>query len=191
MKIAGPKGFHSKLPLGACTHPFPSWMCSSTALSTCLFIYMVAQFFSDLLSYRAIPIKITPELSINTLAQNFQAVNKPVKLVTCWCPAPLLLKYRDLRALSLLRGPIPAMPFLPASVPTVGPPASSVGWPPGVHIAIEMQGRLFEPAIAPPTQKNREIISGLKPHSSSFITGAPELDLVLCAGDTGGAAVPW
>lgn len=82
-KITGPRDFHSKRLLGAYTHPVPTWTRSSEALSTCLFIYVVAWFFSEVLSYRAIPIKITPELSINTLAQKFQAANKSVKLVTC------------------------------------------------------------------------------------------------------------
>lgn len=90
VKITSPRGFHSKCLLGTYTHPFPGWIYSSEAPSTCLFIYMVAWFFSEVLSYRAIPVKITPELSINTLTQKFQAVNKSVKLVTCWCPAPLL-----------------------------------------------------------------------------------------------------
>lgn len=61
-------------------------------------------FFSEVLSYRALPVKISPELSINTLAWKLQAMSKPVKSVTCWCPAPLLCKHGDHRALGLLWG---------------------------------------------------------------------------------------
>lgn len=120
VKISGPGGFRNKHLPGAYTHPFQSWICSSEALSTCLFIYMVAWFFPEVLSYRAIPVKITPELSINTLAQKFQAVNKSVKFVTCWSPIPLLLKYRGLQRPDLLWGRATLQQLLPCCLPQEG-----------------------------------------------------------------------
>lgn len=84
-----------------------------------------------------------------------------------------------------------ALPPLLARVPAAGPPTSSAGRPPGVHLAIGMQGWISGPDPAPLPANTREIISGQKPRSSGFIAGTPELDLVLRTRDRGGAAVPW
>lgn len=82
-----PQEAHSRNPIGAHTYPLPSWLSQlpNKALCTCLLICMVPWSFSEMLGYRAVPINITPELSINNLIWKQQAVSKPVHLWTyCW-----------------------------------------------------------------------------------------------------------
>lgn len=105
MKISGPQGVSEQAPT-RCLHPSlpkleaPKWGPLHLPVHLCGGLF----FFSEVLSYRALPVKISPELSINTLAWKLQAMSKPVKSVTCWCPAPLLCKHGDHRALGLLWG---------------------------------------------------------------------------------------